>query len=348
MIAWKTRIVISSLSRVSITMQRLRLHLIALVAFHVVAFSIPLHAQKVFVETALNLRSTPSKSGDRLDLLKRGEVVDLIGPDSLQNGFFHVRTSDNRDGWIAIPFAHIIRPRSAVLDSVTFVRPTAPLVVAAARCEQCGGAERWNVKTLSDRDANEVESDPVSITIKELRAFDPPDHKPQDARAGEVERTTYVVEGLLVGWVQETEDDDFHLVIADEHNRALTIIAEIPTQSCRRVCRNRSLSHMGELQQKLVGYLGDPPVGIYKVFTRAIPVTITGVGFFDKLHGQCGRSKHDGIELHLVIDISFDESVPVPQSVYTPGQKYNDLIAEIKKSPAWCKVLLSAFHRRHE
>ena len=33
----------------------------------------------------------------------------------------------------------------------------------------------------------------------------------------------------------------------------------------------------------------------------------------------------------------------VTYDLYTPGQKYNDLIAEIQRSPKWCKVLLSAF-----
>jgi hypothetical protein len=131
-----------------------------------------------------------------------------------------------------------------------------------------------------------------------------------------VERTTYVVEGLLIGWLQETNDEDFHLVIADRNNRALTIIAEIPRQSCRRVCRDRMLRGIDAVQQKLVDYVGDPPRGSYKLFTGAIPVTITGVGFFDKLHGQCGRSKHNGFELHPVIDIDFDDSVPVPHSVF--------------------------------
>jgi hypothetical protein len=75
------------------------------------------------------------------------------------------------------PFAHIIRPRAAVLDSVTFMRPTAPLALAPIACEQCGGIERWNVKTLSDRDAHEVAADPVRATVKELRAYDAPDRR---------------------------------------------------------------------------------------------------------------------------------------------------------------------------
>jgi hypothetical protein len=38
------------------------------------------------------------------------------------------------------------------------------------------------------------------------------------------------------------------------------------------------------------------------------PVTITGVGFFDKVHGQAGVSTFNGIEIHPVLDIQFDNA----------------------------------------
>jgi hypothetical protein len=41
--------------------------------------------------------------------------------------------------------------------------------------------------------------------------------------------------------------------------------------------------------------------------TANVPVTITGVGFFDFLHGQTGVASN-GIELHAVLDIQFYNS----------------------------------------
>jgi hypothetical protein len=35
-----------------------------------------------------------------------------------------------------------------------------------------------------------------------------------------------------------------------------------------------------------------------------VPVTVTGVGFFDRIHGQTGVAPN-GIELHPVLDIQF-------------------------------------------
>jgi len=49
--------------------------------------------------------------------------------------------------------------------------------------------------------------------------------------------------------------------------------------------------------------------GVQATFATRIdptPVTITGVGFFDKVHGQAGVSTFNGIEIHPVLDIQFD------------------------------------------
>jgi hypothetical protein len=43
-------------------------------------------------------------------------------------------------------------------------------------------------------------------------------------------------------------------------------------------------------------------------FKTAIPSTrarITGVGFFDQVHGQTGVSKLNGIELHPILKVEF-------------------------------------------
>jgi hypothetical protein len=42
-----------------------------------------------------------------------------------------------------------------------------------------------------------------------------------------------------------------------------------------------------------------------------IPVTITGILFFDRQHRQTGRAVN-GVELHPLLDISFDDTVPSP------------------------------------
>jgi hypothetical protein len=43
----------------------------------------------------------------------------------------------------------------------------------------------------------------------------------------------------------------------------------------------------------------------FKTKVPATPATVTGVGFFDKVHGQTGVSQSNGIELHPILKIEF-------------------------------------------
>jgi hypothetical protein len=60
------------------------------------------------------------------------------------------------------------------------------------------------------------------------------------------------------------------------------------------------------------GLLAEPPEGDvfdnlppFKAKVPQTPVTITGVGFFDRVHDQTGVAMKNGIELHPVLDIVF-------------------------------------------
>ena len=66
--------------------------------------------------------------------------------------------------------------------------------------------------------------------------------------------------------------------------------------------------------------------------TANVPVQVTGVGFFDILHGQTGVAPN-GIELHSVLDVQFTSGPPptttttsVPPSTTTtvPGSTTTD------------------------
>src|SRR5947209_439002 len=52
--------------------------------------------------------------------------------------------------------------------------------------------------------------------------------------------------------------------------------------------------------------------------TANVPVTISGVGFFDFVHGQVGVAPN-GIELHAVLDVQFGTGgTPTPTPTTTP------------------------------
>ena len=98
-------------------------------------------------------------------------------------------------------------------------------------------------------------------------------------------------------------DQDYHLVIADPADPRVTMIVESPDPKCAsgsqfldnitfvRATLDRTLAH----QQTFVETLRSEP---------NMPVTVTGVAFFDTLHGQEGVAPN-GIELHPVLVIDF-------------------------------------------
>jgi hypothetical protein len=165
----------------------------------------------------------------------------------------------------------------------------------------CGGAcgvERWTVKTLSDADRDRVRlHDTVNTTIEALVALQHPAMLSGDARADPVEMTVYRVDARLL-WLFGESDGDYHLVLASTHDTTITMIAEVPDPVCAGACASGFAETYAHVRQKLLDYLNSPQ-------TEARPlVRVTGVGFFDYIHGQRGVAPN-GIELHPVLNVQF-------------------------------------------
>ena len=176
----------------------------------------------------------------------------------------------------------------------------APPAMAALSCDLHCGTERWAVKTLTDPDANRVDTTPHDATVGELRALPVP--VSHDTRAAPVEMTTYRVKALLLGWKVEA-DEDYHLVIADPDDIAATMIVEIPSPTCPEVCQTPLAQHFAALREQVENRLGQPR-SHFRELPKPLSVHVTGVGFFDFIHGQTGVAPN-GIELHPAIAISF-------------------------------------------
>lgn len=197
---------------------------------------------------------------------------------------------------------------------------------AHTRC----GIERWPVKTLGDADAGKVRLDaPVQTTITDLRNLQRPFPEdvsgPPDGRSGEVELTVYTVRADLVGAKVET-DSDVHLVIADPTDSLATMIAEFPDPGCIEATDPGLVAQMTEARQavlqvspsvvRLMAAGGPIPAEAIDARTgkpRLQPLTgtaqISGVGFFDRLHGQDGVAPNV-IELHPVLTFTLVASAP--------------------------------------
>lgn len=160
----------------------------------------------------------------------------------------------------------------------------------------CGGHERWRVKTLTDARADEVNFTPKRTTIDALRAKPVPvPIRASTPRLDGVETTTYRVRATLVD-ARLVEDEDFHLVIRDRH-RAHTMIVEFPDVRCQPAARSIKKEAMRRAREALIRACGTIPTSFVHLKGTA---TITGVGFFDKKHGQRGLAPN-GIELHPVL-----------------------------------------------
>jgi hypothetical protein len=90
------------------------------------------------------------------------------------------------------------------------------------------------------------------------------------------------------------DDRDYHLVLTDGTGR--TMIAEAPDPACAA----------GSI---LVGQIADVRGRIDARFrslpaTSSVPVTVTGVGFFDRIHNAIGQAPN-GIELHPIVEIEW-------------------------------------------
>lgn len=156
------------------------------------------------------------------------------------------------------------------------------------------GEERAAVKLGLDSEAPSIKLAPVDITIAELVALPRPRKTPESQRAGNVERTMYRITATVIAYKLE-DDGDVHLVVDDGLGHHM--IVEIPSPDC--AATGAWAEEIGQARTASAGRLRPDR----KLRAVRIPgVSITGVGFFDKLHGQDGVAAN-GIELHPVLAI---------------------------------------------
>lgn len=199
----------------------------------------------------------------------------------------------------------------------------------------CGATERWFVKVGTDSNAGQVDiAHPIPSSVAELNAL--PNLRNQVAAGNNKfrlpeETKVYSVQGFLALFKNES-DSDYHLVITDSSltytpggpgtagkETGTSFIAEIPSPDCtagtvgdptvHSVFENALHSARQKFEAKFPGGQGANQI-------VNLPVSVTGVAFYDRQHLQTGRAKN-GIELHPILDISFDQN-PTPSPQLTP------------------------------
>ena len=164
------------------------------------------------------------------------------------------------------------------------------------------------MKTGTDPDAGLVNT--TSATKSSIAAMDAepkPSSLPANARIAPTETTVYSITATLTLYKLE-DDSDYHLVLTDSVGD--TMIVEIPHPACvgdTSPFKNAITATRAKFDAAYTATTS------FK--TANVPVTVTGVGFFDFLHGQTGVAPN-GIELHPLLDISF---TPAPATCDLAG-----------------------------
>jgi hypothetical protein len=172
---------------------------------------------------------------------------------------------------------------------------------ATAQHAACG-KERWPVKTLTDSLGEKVAaSSSTPAKVAELVTVSAPTRKQLLAAAARrfpQEQIVYRVSVLVIGDKREA-DSDFHIVLADPVQQSVTLIAEIPSGSCTAAKRAKFFN---DERAQFATDFGKPAQGKLRKLAQPVAACVTGVGFFDFLHGQDGVAPN-GFELHPVLSI---------------------------------------------
>jgi len=173
------------------------------------------------------------------------------------------------------------------------------LIIVFGFKNDCGGKERWSVKILTDKESSKIYWLPKHTTVKALTELVQPypvNNKKFDrsVRFG-YEFNVYEVYCKIRQYIRE-DDGDYHLVLVDLSDTTLTMVGEIPNPDCDSVSKSKYAKGFRETRNEFEKHI--LPKG--KVSTETF--IITGVCFFDFIHGQKGVAKN-GVEIHPIMDL---------------------------------------------
>lgn len=152
------------------------------------------------------------------------------------------------------------------------------------------GVERWDVKTGTDAAALTIPMTPIPSTIAALIALPAPS-RPTVRTAAEC--VIYSVPAMIVMWKIET-DGDFHIRAVDELGNSF--VCEIPDPDFV----GPSSPWLAQIAAARARFQIGAAINV--------PVLLTGVCFFDKIHGVVGAAP-SGVELHPLLRIDLQADV---------------------------------------
>lgn len=163
------------------------------------------------------------------------------------------------------------------------------------------GVDRWNVKTLSDKESVNIKWTPIRTTVKSLsqiiRTYPIDKTIDKKIRFG-YEFNVYEIRCRIKEYRKE-DDGDYHLVLVDLKDTTSTIVGEVVNPLCVDIKKNNFFSTFVSAREEF------EKITIAHNKVKSGTYTIIGVCFFDKIHNQLGVAPN-GIELHPIMDIVQD------------------------------------------
>jgi len=211
------------------------------------------------------------------------------------------------------------------------------LVGLSAAAQNCGGKERWGPKDGTDSEAPNIDLTNITAqAVTDLVTIHQP-HLPSNntTRIVPDETHVYQLQARLVKWKHESDDGDYHLVLTDDTLNYTdesahppvpptghSFIGEVPDPSCFSG-RDGSFGSQTPFAESIKSVRQ----AMDQRFPNAdqtggwndgsgVPVEVTGIGFFDRPHGQTGRAPNN-IEIHPILSIQFLDQ-PNPSASANP------------------------------
>ena len=156
------------------------------------------------------------------------------------------------------------------------------------------GVERWSIKTLIDPDTINVDfANVLQSTIQYQRSLTKPLTLP-DTRLPQ-EDSVYSLDCIMYKYKLE-DDNDIHIVIHEIGDTSQTMVAEILNAQCPGIISTSRYTQFNNLRKWF-----DSTYHPTSTFTTTnVRIRISGVGYFDFLHGQTGIPPN-GREIHPVL-----------------------------------------------
>jgi hypothetical protein len=173
----------------------------------------------------------------------------------------------------------------------------------AIQCDQ----ERLSVRVGTDKDADLIDlGSLMPTTIAVLYSLPKPNSIPDNNRISPYETTVWVINATLRFYKLDAHLE-YQLNLRDELGN--TILAMIPCSCCIA-----SSSVFGPPIAKARSEFDKRFTALDTWQAADVPVRITGVGFFESLHGQTDTPPN-GAELYPVLDIKFDVDLKRPEII---------------------------------